>query len=137
MRGVWRRREGLGSGLAAIVLPTFLSDARGNKVMVKRLSDDDRRAVDLLLERPNGVGDTPSVEQLFRAPVQGSFERRLEAAEKLLSLLDEMPTEEPPPQLVARTLQRIRELELEPTAPTDATIATTRAAVAGDARPHA
>jgi hypothetical protein len=109
--------------------------------MVKRFSDDDRRAVDLLLERPNGVGDTPSVEQLFRAPVQGSFERRLEAAEKLLSLLDEMPAEEPPPQLVARTLQRIREVELEPTAPAEAAITTSptasRQTMTADTRPHA
>jgi hypothetical protein len=110
--------------------------------MFKRLGDDDRRAVDLLLERPNGVGDTPSVEQLFRAPVQGSFERRLEAVENLLSVLDEMPSEEPPPQLLARTLQRIREAELHPTASAEAITtsspsAATRAVLTADSRPHA
>jgi hypothetical protein len=79
--------------------------------MRKRLDDEDRRAVDLLLERPNGVGDTPPVEQLFKAPVGSGFERRLDAAEALLGLLDRMPADEPPPDLVSKTLQRIRDSE--------------------------
>jgi len=78
-----------------------------------RLDDEDRRAVDLLLERASGIGDMPPLEQLFRAPVAGGFERRLDAAEQLLGLLDQMPAEEPPADLVSRTLQRVRERELQ------------------------
>src|SRR5262245_31258056 len=73
-----------------------------------RLDDEDRRAVDLLLERASETGDLPPVEQLFRAPVAGGFERRLDAAEAILSLIGNMPAEEPPADLVTRTLEHIR-----------------------------
>src|SRR5947208_11490841 len=96
------------SGAAMVSRP---QTQHGKCPMRKRLDDEDRRAVDLLLERPNGVGDTPPVEQLFRAPVGSGFERRLDAAEAVLSLLDRMPADDPPPDLVANTLQRIREIE--------------------------
>jgi len=83
--------------------------------MAKRLGDEDRRAVDLLLDSATGNGDGLPVERLFAMPVRESFEHRLEAAEKLLSLLNEMPDMEPPANLVRRTLQRIEEATLEPT----------------------
>jgi hypothetical protein len=79
--------------------------------MYTRLDDEDRRAIDLLLERANGIGDTPPVEQLFRAPVGGGFERRIDAVESLLQILDYMPAAEPPADLVQRTLARIHEAE--------------------------
>jgi len=72
------------------------------------LDDEDRRAVDLLLERANEIGDIPPVEQLFHAPVAVGFERRLDAAEAFLGLLDNMPAEDPPDDLVSRTLERVR-----------------------------
>jgi len=77
-----------------------------------RLDDEDRRAVDLLLERATGIGDMPPLDQLFRAPVASGFEHRLDAAEQLLGLLHQIPGEHPPTDLAARTLQRIRETEL-------------------------
>jgi hypothetical protein len=81
--------------------------------MRTRLDNEDRRAVDLLLERASGIGDTPPVELLFKAPVIGNFERRIDAVDKLLELLDNMPADDPPPDLVGRTLQRISEVESE------------------------
>src|SRR5439155_24752287 len=77
-----------------------------------RLDDEDRRAVDLLLERATGIGDMPPLDQLFRAPVASGFERRLDAAEKLLGLLEQISVEDPPADLALRTIQRVRETEL-------------------------
>ena len=85
--------------------------------MAKRISKEDRRAVDLLLERADGTGKSaPAVEQLFAAPVQANFERRLDAVENILSLLDLMPVPEPSADLVSRTIQRIEEADARPRA---------------------
>jgi len=80
-------------------------------MMNKRLSDDDRRAVDLLLDR-----DNLPVDQLFATPMRGNFESRLDTVEQILALLDHMPVEEPSFDLAGRTMQRIEEAMLEPTA---------------------
>jgi len=80
-------------------------------MMNKRLSDDDRRAVDLLLDR-----DNLPVNQLFATPVRGNFEHRLDTVEQILALLDQMPAEEPSFDLAGRTMQRIEEAQLDPTA---------------------
>jgi hypothetical protein len=82
--------------------------------MSERLSTEDRQAVDLLLERPDGHGDLPTVNQLFARPVRGQFEARLETVGKILSLLDQMPSADPPADLVSRTLRRVEEARLEP-----------------------
>ena len=83
--------------------------------MSNRLGKEDRRAVDLLLERADGVGSsTPAVEALFASPAQGNFERRLDAVDKILSLLDLMPAPEPSADLVNRTLRRIEEADADP-----------------------
>src|SRR5436309_2757160 len=81
-----------------------------------RLDEEDRRAVDLLLERASGIGDTPPVEQLFSPPVAPGFERRLDAAEAILSILDHLPADEPPADLVVRTMERIHQAETHDTA---------------------
>jgi len=85
--------------------------------MAKRLSAEDRHAVDLLLERPDGSGKKSLVEMVFARPVKGQFEARLDAAEKVLNLLDNMPVSEPPMDLVSRTMQRIEHEALEQRAP--------------------
>ena len=104
--------------------------------MNKQLGKEDRRAVDLLLERADGVGNMPAVEQLFAAPVQGNFERRLDAVEKILNLLDLMPSPEPSADLVRRTMQRIDDADAEPTVRGDASRAAAgRAGI--DSRTHA
>lgn len=85
--------------------------------MSKKLSAEDRQAIDLLLERPDGHGDTPIVDQLFAKPARGHLEGRLEKVERILELLDAMPTAEPPRDLVSSTLRRIEEATLaEPAA---------------------
>jgi hypothetical protein len=83
--------------------------------MSKRLSVEDRHAVDLLLERPDAHANKSLVEMVFARPVKGSFEKRLDAVEKILNVLSAMPAPEPPRNLVNKTLQRIERAQLEPT----------------------
>ncbi len=69
--------------------------------MSLKLSDEDRQAVDLLLDTSRSSGNgvmkvTASVSQ-----------KRLAAAEKVLNLLGAMPADEPPADLLARTIERI------------------------------
>jgi hypothetical protein len=95
------------------MVPSTLA-ARGT--LMKRLKTEDRHAVDLLLERPDGSGAPGLVEMVFARPVKGKFEDRLEAAERVLNLLDHLPVEEPPANLISRTMQRIEQAQLEPRA---------------------
>ena len=70
--------------------------------MSKRLSVGDRHAVDLLLERPDAQqGNKSLVEMVFARPVKGSFEKRLDAVEKILNVLSVLPAPEPPRNLVS------------------------------------
>jgi hypothetical protein len=83
--------------------------------MNKRLSAEDRHAVDLLLERPEATQAHSLVDMVFAHPVRGPFEARLDAAEKVLGVLDNLPAPEPSQDLISRTMQRIEEANLEPT----------------------
>ncbi len=82
--------------------------------MSKRLSTEDGHAIDLLLERPDGAAGRSLVEMVFADPVESQFESRLDAAEKVLSLLDSMPAAEPSDDLVRRTMQRIEQAQRAP-----------------------
>lgn len=69
-----------------------------------KLSDDDGRAVDMLLDTSatsNGNGG----HAFSAAPAP--FRQRLETVESILNLLKEMPQIDPPKTLVARTLQAV------------------------------
>lgn len=92
--------------------------------MDKKLRDEDARAVDMLLDRGGSSGDVP-MQVFTHAPEM--FHNRLQNVEKLLRVLDEMPTLEPSPNLVARTLDLIEETEqrVQPT-PTSARPSTQR-----------
>lgn len=68
--------------------------------MTRKLTDDDRRAVDLLLDHGAGDGNLARIA----APVS---EARLAAAEKLFHLIGQFPAQEPPTDLVEKTLERI------------------------------
>ena len=72
--------------------------------MARKLGDDDRRAVDLLLDRGNGTGD--NITGTFVTP-GGIAPKRVEAAEKILALLQLMPAAEPPADLVSKTMTRV------------------------------
>src|SRR4051812_46832763 len=69
-----------------------------------KLSDDDGRAVDMLLDSSGSSnGNGGSGFSATPAP----FRQRLESVESILNLLKEMPNTEPPQNLVAKTLQNI------------------------------
>jgi hypothetical protein len=67
--------------------------------MTKRLGESDRRAVDLLLDRAAADGN-------YVTHAQPTTEG-LEGVQRVLSLLDRMPAEEPAADLMARTMARI------------------------------
>jgi hypothetical protein len=69
--------------------------------MSRKLTEEDRRAVDLLLD--HGGANHGGVTRVARAVSQG----RLKAAERVLKLVGQMPAEDPPANLVARTMARI------------------------------
>jgi hypothetical protein len=82
--------------------------------MRKQLNLEDRQAIDVLLERPDGQGSKTIVEMVFAQPARDQFEDRLGAAERVLELFGEMPAEDPPADLVSRTMQRIEQAQIEP-----------------------
>jgi len=84
--------------------------------MNKRLSVEDRHAVDLLLSRPEPSSGKPLVEMVFARPMKAKFESRLDAVEKVLSLLEQLPAPEPSANLVAKTMERIASAQSHPTA---------------------
>ena len=79
--------------------------------MMPRLRDEDRLAVDLLLDRAvtgsngNGNGHSPSAF----TPVSGAVPEQLGKVQSLLHVLDMLPAEEPPADLLARTMRRVEE----------------------------
>jgi hypothetical protein len=82
------------------------------------LSDADRRAVDLLMNRhtggiPDGDGNGASTDGGSTAPfsaLQATAESRLHRVEQWLRVLDNMPADDPPGDLVSRTLRRLDEV---------------------------
>jgi hypothetical protein len=79
------------------------------------LGQDDRRAVDLLLDRAAKLGANGAVQTVFASadPVLGN---RIARAQRLLGLLELMPPEDPPQDLVSRTLRRIDREAAHPSA---------------------
>jgi hypothetical protein len=102
-----------------------------------RLTDEDARAVDLLLDahgsdgsgNGNGHGDGSSA---FQGSTSMNFTQRLARVEQLLETLSQMAAPEPSANLVAQTMQAI-EAGMVTTAPT----ATPASAPIRANRPHA
>jgi len=68
--------------------------------MSRKLSDEDRRAVDLLLD--HGISQSGITRVAGAVP-----QKRLAAAERVLKLIGQMPAEEPSIDLVAATMERL------------------------------
>ena len=73
--------------------------------MTKRLSEEDRNAVDLLLDRTlvgaDGNGGS------FVSHASAAPQARIEAASRVLKVLEAMPAPEPSADLIERTMQRV------------------------------
>jgi hypothetical protein len=74
--------------------------------MTKRLGESDRRAVDLLLDRSAGAENGNGTGG-YVAHAQPVTEPGLQSVQRVLSLLDLMPADEPSADLMTRTLARI------------------------------
>ena len=86
-----------------------------------RLRDEDRRAVDLLLDRAatgsgvhpigagngNGNGHGNGHSGTAFTAVDSGVQARLPGVQSVLQVLDMMPAEEPPQDLLGRTLRRL------------------------------
>ena len=89
--------------------------------MTVRLRDEDRRAVDLLLDRAasgqgvrppvagngHGSGNGNGAHAAGFAPVSSDGHAALPGVQKVLAMLDMLPPEDPPQDLLARTLTRV------------------------------
>jgi hypothetical protein len=71
--------------------------------MNRKLTDQDRQAVDLVLDRFSTMAREDGVIAVDGAPA----EPHVQSVERILSVLEAMPAPEPAPDLVARTLARI------------------------------
>ncbi len=72
--------------------------------MAKMLSDEDGRAVDLLLDSKAGSPIPESAGYMMHAAVSAD---RVKSVERILALLAEVPPVDPPADLVSRTLHQI------------------------------
>lgn len=72
--------------------------------MAKMLSDEDGRAVDLLLDSKAGSPIPEAAGYMLHAAVSAD---RVKSVERILALLAEFRPIEPPADLVSRTLHRI------------------------------
>jgi len=77
--------------------------------MVTKLSDDDRRAIDLLL---NKTCTSSASANGFLPPEQTVVPQSLQSVERILSLLKQLPATEPSSDLVTRTLRRCQQAAL-------------------------
>jgi hypothetical protein len=70
------------------------------------LKEEDRRAVDLLLDSTLAMSEsTGGIASRVQLAADPSLGHRIAGAQKLLKLLDRLPREEPPADLAAKTMQ--------------------------------
>lgn len=77
--------------------------------MMPTLREEDRRAVDLLLDHAarSSAGKATGNSSHGFSPANGMAAGQLSGVQAVLNVLDILPGEEPPPDLAARTLRRI------------------------------
>jgi hypothetical protein len=76
--------------------------------MMPKLRNEDRLAVDLLLDRAaSSAGNGLDHGQSGFTPVNGAVQEQVGQVGAVLRVLDMMPAEEPPADLMARTLRRV------------------------------
>lgn len=75
--------------------------------MRMNLTDEDKRAIDLLLDQGLSASATSGGRAGYVAPAVDDVRARMRRAGEVLSLLQHMPVAEPPADLVARTMRLI------------------------------
>ena len=81
-----------------------------------KLSNDDRCAIDLVLEQRSGDG---TVSEHCFGKSTASLQKRVKMVEQLFDLMTQMPAAEPPALLLARTLKYIQQHQHDTTARPD------------------
>jgi len=82
-------------------------------LMMPKLRDEDRLAVDLLLDRAvvssggNGSANGNGNGHAGYTPVHGATPEQISRVEAVLRMLELMPADEPPADLMSRTLRRV------------------------------
>lgn len=71
-----------------------------------KMRDEDRRAMDLLLDRSVAAAGKSNGSALYAA-TDGRVRERVSKVEKILQLLEAMPAAEPPKDLVRKTLRYV------------------------------
>jgi hypothetical protein len=74
--------------------------------MKLKMRDEDRRAIDLLLDRSAAAAGSTPTNSVY-ATTDNAIRQRVAPIEKVLGLLDAMPAEEPSSSLLSRTLGHI------------------------------
>jgi len=74
-------------------------------VMKSKLTDVDRQALNLILDRSNAAAASGPLY----AAADETMRKRIPNIQKVLQLLDALPVEEPPKDLVARTMKYIEQ----------------------------
>jgi hypothetical protein len=80
-------------------------------IMRVNLTEEDKRAIDLLLDQGLSADATSSGRTGYAAPAIDDIRARLRKASSVLSLLQHLPVAEPPADLVARTMRLIDDPE--------------------------
>jgi hypothetical protein len=75
--------------------------------MMPRLRDEDRLAVDLLLDRAVTSSGGNGQSGTGFTPVNSGATEHVAKVQSLLRVLEMMPAEEPPSDLVAKTIRRV------------------------------
>lgn len=73
-----------------------------------KFREEDRRAIDLLLDR-TAVVTGEGARMSAYAATDGLLRQSVASVEKVLSLLDNMPSTDPPRQLLNRTLRYVKD----------------------------
>jgi hypothetical protein len=82
-------------------------DRESGVLMTRKLTNVDRAAVDLLFDRIQTASDNGNGGDGIVAMAGAVPDGNIQAVEKVLSLLSEMPAPEPPADLATRTLHRL------------------------------
>jgi hypothetical protein len=90
----------------------------------RSLSTEDKKALDVLLDHGHSARDARLTRHSPVVPP-----RRITAVSKVLNLLSELPTIDPPADLVSRTMQRIDRNAAVPVAKTAATDVSTTTSI--------
>jgi hypothetical protein len=79
--------------------------------MTKKISEDDRRAIDVLMDRQMTNTLKSNGKPPFANMYSPTLWKRIQSIENILQLLAHLPASDPPHNLAGKTLQRVQQQE--------------------------